>query len=75
MAGGVDEEYSGYFDLEVKPGEKRPADLDDSLSWDETGSNPLSNLARLSGGYGGASDLVQERGLPMVHVSKNDGDG
>ncbi len=58
MAGSIDEEYSGYFDLKVEPGEKRPADLDDGLSRDETGSNPLSNLARFSGGYGGASDLV-----------------
>jgi hypothetical protein len=45
------------------------------LSGDEAGANPLSDLSRFSGGHRGASDLVQKRGLPMVHVSKNDGDG
>ena len=71
MTGGVDEEYAGNFDLEIKPSQKGPTDLDDGLCRDETGSNPLSDLARFSSSYGGASDLVEKSRLPMVHVAKN----
>jgi len=58
MAWGVDKQYSWNFDFEVKSDEKGSTDFDYGLSRDETRSNPLSDLAWFSGGYGSASDLV-----------------